>query len=265
VDTNTVVDFLVRCLIIFGWSIFVPFVFVKIGIEVTPLVIIPIILGWWASYYFYGRMKHKRWSPLYKEWKKTASEMGLNKIDHTTIIGNYRNHNVTIDEIDVGTEGEEGWQTVLKTRYRVDFENPRMILLYIKKSFSLRGYFSWSWAPPLSKKYIRDIHLDNPQLLEGLVMKGNNENAIKSILDSSICNRIMNIKDTLYEMEIGYGKYLRPRSWRDHPEMQMEPNEVRYIDSRSLSKTKRNALKFKSIVDTLIDIVEKVETYTPSI
>jgi len=197
-------------------------------------------------------MKHKEWLPRYEEWKKTANEMGFNETGYGMIIGKYRNHNVDIDQIGLGDSDSAD----LKTRYRVNFENPQMILLYIKKRFSGHG-------SSLSKEYIRDIHLDNPQLLQGLVIKGNNENAIKSILDSSICNRIMNIKDSLYEMEVGHGKPVHGKhKWL---QIEIEPNVARFIDSRSLQETKGNALKFRLILDTIIDIVEKIETYASTI
>jgi len=49
VNTNAAIDFLVGCLVIFSWLIFVPVAFIKIGIEVTPLVFIAIILGIFSS------------------------------------------------------------------------------------------------------------------------------------------------------------------------------------------------------------------------
>jgi len=207
------------------------------------------------------RMKHK--DVRYEEWKNTVNEMGLSVntgISYEMIIGKYRNQNVAIDEIDLGGGDDPH---ILKTRYEVYFENPPMILLYIRRHFPYSPRYS---SFETYGKHVRDIHLDNPQLLQGLVIKGNNENAIKSILDSSICNRIMNIKDSLYEMEVGHGHW-KPvygtHKW-GRIEIEIEP-KARYIDSQSLQKTKGNAPKFKSILDTLIDIVEKIETYTPYI
>jgi hypothetical protein len=221
-------------------------------------VFISCIFGLVLSIYLISRREHKKWLPLYEEWKKTANEMGFNETDnmrHKRIVGKYRNKNVTIDEIDLGSSESEN----LKTRYRIDFQNSQMILLHIRRSFPHSFRYS-----SLGKR-IRDIQLDDPQLLQGLVIKGNNENAIKSILDSSICNRIMSIKDSLYEMEIGYGKLgYGKHKWLPIG-MEIEPNAVRFIDSRSLQDTKGNAVEFRLILDTLIDIVEKIEAHTPSV
>ncbi|MDQ1280823.1 MAG: hypothetical protein QG670_2086, partial [Thermoproteota archaeon] len=210
------------------------------------------IFGLIASSYFYYRRNHKQWLLLYEEWERIASAMRLTEMDHE-VIGNYRNHNVIIAEIASGREG------LIKTRYSVDFENTRMILLYIKKSFALpRGYES-----SLRKKYVKDIKMDDPQFLEGLVIKGNNENAANSILNLSIRNKIKNIQDTFYELEIGYGKF-HSYPWPPN-KIDIEPNIIRYVDSRSLEETEANAVKFKWILDALIDMVEKVEKYNSQI
>ncbi|MDQ1278741.1 MAG: hypothetical protein QG670_1, partial [Thermoproteota archaeon] len=132
-------------------------------------------------------------------------------------------------------------------------------LLYIKKSFT----FPFEHGSSLSKKDIRDIQMDDPQFLDRLVIKGNNENAANSILDLSIRNKIKNIQDTFYELEIGTA------NWKSYPwspnKIDIEPNVIHYVDSRSLKETKANAVKFKWILDTLIDIVEKLEKYNSQI
>jgi hypothetical protein len=171
------------------------------------------------------------------------------------LVGTYRDHEVRIDEINV-TAGGEG-SAHLKTRYWVTFENPKMILLYMKKRFIT----PWNRGSLVSEKYIRDIHVDNP-LLKGLVLKGNNENDTTSILDAEICNKIREIKDTLFELEIGYGKYVVTEEYPPNGyEVEIVPNALRYLDSRELTDTKDNAVRFKLILDTLIAIVEKIEDY----
>ncbi|MDQ1281243.1 MAG: hypothetical protein QG670_2507 [Thermoproteota archaeon] len=74
-------------------------------------------------------------------------------------------------------------------------------------------------------------------LLRGLVIKGNNENDIKSIFDPNVCKRIMNIKDTLYRLEIGYGKKV---SETTH-DVEIGPNALCIIDSQSYLEGKVNA------------------------
>lgn len=212
-------------------------VWLLVLVPVLALVVaIPFVLS--------SRIAYRRWLPRYEEWKRTSSTMGLKEIERT-IIGNYRNHNVTIDEIDLGDKDSP----ILKTRYRIALENPQKILLYIEKRFT-----SGSTGASLPNKYIQDIHFDDSQFRQGLVIKGNKEKYIQSILDSSIQKEIMNIKSTLHELEIGYGKPLGTSV-----EIEIEPNAFRYVDSQSLTCIKGNAVKFQLILDTLIDIVEKIE------
>ena len=105
-------------------------------------------------------------------------------------------------------------------------------------------------------KQLRNIQLNDPQL-EGLVISGNKEDYIKSILDSSIQSRLMTLKDTLGYMEIGCGEYVGTFK------VEIMPNAAHYVDSRSLRETKFDP-KLQLIVDTLVDVIEKIEAYTPS-
>jgi hypothetical protein len=70
----------------------------------------------------------------------------------------------------------------------------------------------------------------------------------------------------LFELEIGYGKYVVTEEYPPNGyEVEIVPNALRYLDSRELTDTKDNAVRFKLILDTLIAIVEKIEDHTPSI
>ncbi|MDQ1279488.1 MAG: hypothetical protein QG670_750 [Thermoproteota archaeon] len=197
------------------------------------------------------KMSHKKQLLQDEELKKSAFEMGFNERSCVLafnyigreFIGNYRNHKVTIDE--VGGSGEESsW-----TRYRVDFENPQMFLLYIRRSFP-HGY-----AYSSLMKHILNIELNDPQF-DGLVISGNKEDYIKSILDSSIRSRLMTLKDTLWYMEIGYGEHTGAFK------VEIMPNAARYMDTRTLDKTKFDP-KLQLILNTLVDVVEKIEAYAP--
>lgn len=204
------------------------------------------------GFYLYTIWRHQQRVRTQK-WDKSVYDMGFSESGSAHMLGGtYRDHEVRIDEIDVMASGEGN--TSLKTRYLVAFENPKIILLYMKKRLAL----PLNRKSSVSEKYLRDIHVNNP-LLEGLVIKGNNENDVKSILDADICSRIVKFKGTLYELEIGYG--IRVLGTRN--EIKTEPNAIRYLDSQQLVETKGNALRFKLILDTLIDIAEKIETYTP--
>ncbi len=103
-------------------------------------------------------------------------------------------------------------------------------------------------------KYIQDILVKNP-LLKGLELKGNYENAIRTILDSDICEKIRKIGNSFYELEIGYGTPPLGSAFY----LQVEPNVVRYLDTQRIEDTMTNPEKFKMILDVLIDIAEKIE------
>jgi hypothetical protein len=45
-------------------------------------------------------------------------------------------------------------------------------------------------------------------------------------------------------------------------EVEIVPNALRYLDSHELIETKGNPVRFKLILDTSIDIVEKIEANT---
>jgi hypothetical protein len=111
-------------------------------------------------------------------------------------IGTYRNHNVAIDNIGIG--GMDDTEPFYKARYSVDFDNKPGILVFIKRN-SLFG------ARSELGKNIRTIH--RPKLeFDGLELKGNKEDEIKDILDSAICTKIIGLKYTMYQIEIG-GRY----------------------------------------------------------
>jgi len=197
--------------------------------------------------YLYSKIEHRQWLPRYERWKKIATEMGLEESDSYSIVeGYYRKHHVKIDEIDIANGDESEDSQVLKTRYIVEFENPKPVLMYLKK------HFSFPIRNVLSKDY-HDIKIGKGEFDEEFVIKGNNESDIKEILDPSIRSKIINARNTLYEVYIGYTKnYLSGR------EIEAQ-NTATYIDSRSLYWTKANAERFQMIIDTLINIVEKIE------
>lgn len=63
----------------------------------------------------------------------------------------------------------------------------------------------------------------------------------------------MTIKDTLFEIEIGYGKHIGAFK------VEIMPNIAHYIDTRTLQETKWHPERFRLIIDTLIEIIEKIE------
>jgi len=197
-----------------------------------------------------SRIEHRRWLPRYERWKKIAAEMGLEESTNFSIVeGKYRNHHVEIDEIDIADHigGGDDDTPELKTRYIVELENNKPVLMYLKKHFSLPIR-----NQKLSKDYVHDIKIDEGDFDGEFVIKGNSESDIREILDPSIRSKIMNTRNSLYEIYIGYRKNYRP-------DAEIESQNIRYVDSRSLYETKGNAERFQLIIDTLIDIVEKIE------
>lgn len=72
-------------------------------------------------------------NPFYEEWKKTLTDMGLdfNPTKDNTGYGKYRNHYVTINHIvDPDREPPTLWK---KPGYEVEFENPWIILMHLKR------------------------------------------------------------------------------------------------------------------------------------
>ncbi len=217
------------------------------------------------------------WQPHYEKWKKTLAEMGFHETSQG-VMGRYRNHGVKIDSIEV----EGGEFPYHLTRYGVDFENRHMLFLFIRRALSHPlSYYSLFQKiyNPTREGYDRDLEFSSPQL-EGLIIKGNKEDEIRSILDSSIQNRLRNIKDNLCSLEIGYGHlsgidkveikpngvaYIDSRSLSETLRMELMPNVLHYIDFRSYAETVLNLDSFQYILDTLIDIVERIESYTPPV
>lgn len=87
----------------------------------------------------------------------------------------------------------------------------------------------------------------DPEFDRKFVVKGDNESEIRVILDPSIRQKIMLIKN--FNLEINTNN----------------SNVAYYVDFHSISATKQEAARLRLILDTLIDIVEKIETYSPPV
>jgi hypothetical protein len=101
------------------------------------------------------------------------------------------------------------------------------------------------------------------EFLKGLIIKGSNEDELNIILDSHICNGIMKMKKNLGAIEVGRGRFKAfdgPRTL-----IGIEPDLAVYVDRRSLQEMKRNVVEFRFALDTLIDLVEKMERSVPYI
>lgn len=226
--------------------------------------------------------KQFRSSPFYQDWITTLTEMGLEEYSNLSpplIGGNYRKHHIEIFEVTYRSEshGDDASSgDTIQTYYNVELENPQNIMMEIKK----RSFFS-------SRSRSKDIKIDTAFDKEFSV-KGTDETKITDILDSFIRNKIMKIRGfnlvigvdkphdrsryrsqtgilyslpTLSEATIRIGLESRIRKGL---ESKYDANLARHVDSQPLVEIKRDAEKFRAILDTLIDIIEKVETYPAS-
>jgi hypothetical protein len=80
---------------------------------------------------------------------------------------------------------------------------------------------------------------------------------------ADIGGSVRKIKSTFDELEVGCGRQDSYRLSNRENEVETEPNVLRYVDSHEFSDTMYDAVRFKLVLDTLIDIVERIETYTP--
>lgn len=53
--------------------------------------------------------------------------------------------------------------------------------------------------------------------------------------------------------------------WRFVEKNAYSNDEAHYVDNQTLDRTKEDAARFQAIIDIMIDIVEKIEAYTPSV
>lgn len=221
--------------------------------EINGLVIFIIsVFGFIASKFLRVEIADRLWLPHYEEWKKTINEMGLKEslnpkcpeATGTAATGNYRNHHIEICQLDYAThDNDTDEYPEYKTRYIVKTENPERIQIYLKNRHYTHKLGKW-WEE--DGGYIKEIKVNEPEFDYIFQIKvGNEVSDIKQILNPSIRAKIKNLRYTLYELYIGYTLTL---------------NNLCYIDSQPTHETK----EFRFIVDTLIDIVEKIETYTPT-
>lgn len=162
-----------------------------------------------------------------KTWKKIAAEMGLNYVSTSFLRpqfmeGAYRKHHVGLY---IGSE--DGSQY---TGYSVQFENPEGISMHI-------------YREGLSSKIGRrlsiqdDIKLNDPEFDRTFVIKGNRPFIIKDLLDAFLRIKILNTRDFNILID---EKLL---------------NMAHCREKRVITNTER----LRSILDLMVDIVEKIE------
>lgn len=190
-------------------------------------------------------------SKNYEEFKKTIAEMGLeelNNLNPSQIMGNYRNHRVKIYEarLEINEVSKE-------TNYDVEFENPQTNLLGVKR----RSFLAWSKRPFFVYSKSKDIRMNDQEFDREFSVKGNKESEIRAILDPSIRNKIMKIGD--FNLTIGWSEI--GSAWVGFQRV-FVTNVVRYVTYQSIKSIKQDADRFRKVLDTVIDIIEKIEANT---
>ncbi len=161
------------------------------------------------------------------------------------IEGNYRNHHVRVYP---GRDAERGEYTV----YDVEFENRGGLMILIMKRSA----------------YPSTISTGDTSFDRGFAVNGNAENDVKQILDPIIRFKIgylKNIRDGRSVLEVGSPLSLRTRLKTYLSDRYVKGSNItRYTDFLSMKDTRSNLVNFRIIIDTIIDIVEKIEAHTPS-
>ncbi|MCJ7633355.1 DUF3137 domain-containing protein [Candidatus Bathyarchaeota archaeon] len=232
------------------------------------VVFILCVAGFMLSLGLIGKLLHRQWLPHYEEWKKAINKIGLYELDNSKnpdVTGTYRNHHVTIHHrIISGSESDS-----YETHYYVDFDNPKSILFHIKRrSFYMSGEPP---APEFFAKKVKEFKVGDAEFDSKFVVKSNDENLARSILDLPLRDAMNNARNTLSpsrNIEVGYvSAPFDPRntlSIFDAFSYREEPDIVHYIDPRRLSRVEEDADRIRAILDIMVLIVERIETYNPS-
>lgn len=146
------------------------------------------------------------------------------------VAGTYRNHEVSVTNV-VRSSGED---SSTETRYSVKFANQNQILLQLRNRSILSN---------LRDYYTEHIEVGESEFDGKFSIKGNNENKIKSALGPSVRHKIKTLKN--FNLTVDAKK----------------PEEAYCLDyNRSISASKMNPDRFRLIIDTIVDIVEKMES-----
>ena len=231
-----------------------------------------------------------------KESKDSPQIIGDDRNHHIKIYENMYSR-----EVDVGSDGVKitEMKDYIGTNYDVEFSNPQPILMEIRKRIGW-GFFREQSYPPWMDEAIstssrprylqlmpylliivgRDIRINDSEFDKQFSVKGNKENVVRAILDPSIRGKIMMIRDFNViigllkrkdSSESGSNSNHVPKSlpswvWKMiQPHVVFVPDVAQHVDYGSLSKIKQEPERFRAIIDTMIDIVEKIEKYTPPV
>jgi hypothetical protein len=241
-DRNRIIVSAIGLLFTAGFIVATLFLHVRLGLEYFAAPVLLVLLFHFLS----TRAQSERnwYNPLLEEWRKTASEMGIAEIrepeplnalgryigtkyqrGECPVEGNYRNHSISIYEVIHNKGGDSSWT---ETVYDVKFNNPKMILMQIKKR-SVLSVFTQS------------IHTGDFEFDQEFQLKGNRESEIEAILDQPIRNKMMRISK--FNIVIS----------------EKNPYVAHYSERGSILHTKEDPERFRAIVETMVNIVEKIE------
>jgi hypothetical protein len=202
-----------------------------------------------------------------EDWNKTITDMGLKEErerlwPHMIIEGDYRNHRVSVYEIKYPIHGESDVGYDHRTYFDVQLKNPKKIMIYI--AVPNPDYWLIITVPNVdywwdsSKHKTIGLRVGDPIFDDQFRVLGDREYHIPTILDPSIRNRIMNIRNPPFNLVIDSGEG-RPKVFNNEDDC---PYRACYQVPREISEIKKDTRRFRLVIDTMIDIVEKIETST---
>jgi hypothetical protein len=193
-----------------------------------------------------------------EEWNQTITEMGLEELDNINplmLMGNYRNHRVTISEYTYRAPPGADESVYHLTNYDVEFKNSAGIMMYMTERFPLGAfqrlvrspsYASWQREHTVLHE-MTDIRVGDDKFDRNILLKGNREGDVTAILDQSIRDKIISVTFPRFNLTI------------DEDNLDRASHHV----VGGFSNIKKEAQRFRTVIDLMIDIVEKIESYTP--
>jgi len=185
-------------------------------------------------------------SSPYLAWKATTAEMGLREVEtkisdtatpsksRRPILGTYRHHSIRIFQTETdsgGPSGESGPPSTRYTNYEILLEKPTVIELHLRKH-----------DVPFGRK--TDILVDDPVFDRRFDVTGTKAMDIRVLHDPSLRSQILKL-----------GKFSL---------MNVQTNTLHYQFSNEIKNIKTDAVRFKDLINTMLDIVEKIESYPSS-
>ena len=110
------------------------------------------------------------------------------------------------------------------------------------------SYASWQRERSLLQE-MTEIRVGDDKFERSILLKGSRESDVTVILDQSVRDKIMSVTFPRFNLTIDEGNLDR----------------ASHHVVGGFSDIKKDAQRFRTVIDLMIDIVEKIESYTPSI